>query len=481
MTAERDKTRLISSWLQETTDALPDNEVFFEHWLDRLPAIEQRHGGRPRWRLGRTPRTLAPSLASAVLPTTTFRSRTGHAPPATGRTRPMRSAVTFVAAAVLVASFGGFLVAGALMTQPVGEPLPALAASPSATASYVVTDISEPMANLIDDRRSIRVATDDALWLAVATSVYRMDAASGEISEIPIEAEARWLLPTQDAIWAVSPYGVQQIDRADLSVPDRMVRRSRGQPLMWEWPGAEPIIADGSLWIAAPGNESHVLIEIDLETMSIGGEYMADADWSSADNGDHYVPWLAAIGDAIWIHSDSRLTRFDLTTREFTDRIDIPEGEEAWDCCIATDEAIWLPETSGSLRRFDVGTREITDTLHLGPGLGAGVAAAGAIWIAVYEFSDQEIGATYRIDPLTRTVTDVIPVGSRYTPAFLHGAIWVEGQDTLSRIDVETLEVTDVIALPTRKVLEPLASTGVIWAFTEYGGSYRIDGGAAIE
>ena len=136
--------------------------------------------------------------------------------------------------------------------------------------------------------------------------------------------------------------------------------------------------------------------------------------------------------------------------------------------------------SSGSLRRFDVGTLEITDTLDIGRGLGAGVVGAGAIWIPVYAFGDDE-NAIQRIDLLTRAVTDVIAVESRSAPAFLHGAIWVEGQDTLSRIDVETRQVTDVITLPTRKVLEPLASDGVIWAFTEHGGSYRIDGGAAIE
>ena len=28
-----------------------------------------------------------------------------------------------------------------------------------------------------------------------------MDAVSGEVTEIPLETEARWLLPTEDAIW----------------------------------------------------------------------------------------------------------------------------------------------------------------------------------------------------------------------------------------------------------------------------------------
>lgn len=66
-------------------------------------------------------------------------------------------------------------------------------------------------------------------------------------------------------------------------------------------------------------------------------------------------------------------------------------------------------------------------------------------------------------------------------PVFLHGAIRVESQDTLSHIDVETRQVADVITLSTRVVLVPLASEEVIRAFTEYGGIYRIDGGAAIE
>lgn len=474
MTSDRDVTAMTSSWLRETVDALPASETFFEHWLDQLPAVDQ-HRGRRRLlgrRIARADTSGPPDAANRA---TLITSGIGRTPSVRGRTRPMFSAARFVVAGVVLALFGSVLLGGVLTQQPVDEPVPAAAVSPSPTASYVVTDIADAMMDLW-----AHIATEDALWLSHAGSVYRMDAASGQVTEIPLESEARWLLPTDDAIWAVSDFGVQRIDRADLSVPDRMVGRSRGQPLMWEWPGGEPIIADGSLWIAAPGSESHALVEIDLESMSIAGEYVANDDWSSTDGDGDYEPWMAAIGDAIWIHSEGRLTHFDLTTREFTDRIDVPE-QQAWACCIATDDAIWLPQASGTLRRFDVDTLEVTDTLELGPGLGAGVLAPGAIWIPVYQHDDDQNGI-YRIDVETRQVTDVIAVGSRRAPAFLHGAIWVEGQDTLSRIDVETREVTDVITLPTTKVVEPLASKGVIWTFTEEGGGrYRIDGGTAIE
>ena len=475
MTADRDATRLVSSWLRDTTDALPDNEVFFEHWLDQLPSVEQRLGGR--WLFGRrTARTDNSGRTDAAYQPTPIPSGSGPSPSVTARTQPLFSASRIVVAGLVLALFGSVLLGGILAQQTSDQPIPALAVSPSPTATYVVTDLSDVVANLREGRWSTRIATDDALWLSIGESVYRMDAVSGEVTEIPLESEARWLIPTDDAIWAVSAFGVQRIDRADLSVPDEMARHSRGQPLMWEWPGGQPIIADGSLWIAAPGSESHALVEIDLATQTIAGEYLADADWSSED----FEPWMAAIGSYIWIHSEGLLTQFDLRNREFSGvRVSIPE-QEAWDCCIATDDAIWLPQASGSLRRFDVGTLEVTDTLELGPGLGAGVAAAGAIWIPVYELGD-EANAIHRIDIETRQVTDVIAVDSRRAPAFLRGAIWVEGQDTLSRIDVETRQVTDVITLSTRKVLEPLASTGVIWAFTEYGGSYRIDGGTATE
>lgn len=187
MTTVRDTTRLISSWLRETSDALPDNEAFLDRWLDQLPAIEQRRRSHRLRRLfeRRTQHALAPALATAIHPSTTVRSRTGRPSMGTGLTTPMRSAITFVAAAVVVASFGGFLVAGALTTQPVDKPVPAVATSPSPTASYVVTDISDAMSNLRDSRFGTHLATDDALWFSDAWSVYRMDAVSGEVTEIP--------------------------------------------------------------------------------------------------------------------------------------------------------------------------------------------------------------------------------------------------------------------------------------------------------
>ena len=139
MTSDRDATRLISSWLRDSTDALPDNEDFFARWLDGLPAVEQRRPGHhllgPFGR--RTPRGLTSSHPGSAHPgsahpSTTVRPRTGRPSTAAGRNRPVAGIMTTVAAAVVVALFGALLFAGVITTEPVDEPLPAPATSPSA-------------------------------------------------------------------------------------------------------------------------------------------------------------------------------------------------------------------------------------------------------------------------------------------------------------------------------------------------------------
>ena len=253
-----------------------------------------------------------------------------------------------------------------------------------------------------------------------------------------------------------------------------------------------PITADGSLWIAAPGSESHTLIEIDLATRSIRDEYVADEDWSSGGCG----PWMGVIGDAIWVHSKDpatrahRLTRFDLGTREFTDRIDVPNASTRNGCCftgwsIASDDAIWLMDEP-NISRFDPSTLSVTDTLALGGDLTGGIAAAGAIWFSSHESGsdDSNEGVVYRIDPVLREVTDVIIVGSDpQRPAFLRGAIWVANHSdkSMSRIDPESRQVTDTVVFPVKHLHTPLASDGVIWAYTEKGEILRVDGQLAAE
>jgi hypothetical protein len=397
----------------------------------------------------------------------------------TWRTQSMFSATKFVVAAVIVALFGGFLLTSVL-TQQTEEAVPAVgaSASPSPEATYVVTRISS------NSLRGGYVATDEALWALNNGGVSRLDPETGEVTGIATTDGIRWLVPTDDAIWAVGRDGVQRIARIDLTVSDE-IRRARNEPFWGEGDGQcyAPVIADGSLWIASPGSESHTLIEIDLASQTIRDEYLAEGDWSSIVCGS----LMAVIGDAIWVqHSTDfnggqRLTRFDLGTRQFTDRIDdLPDS--LWpSCCIVDDDAIWLMHER-SLSRFDVATHEITDTLDVGGNLSGGIATPGAIWVADGQSptSGGRFGVVYRIDTSTREVTDVIGVGEGpEQPAFLHGAIWVanHGDPSVSRIDLESRQVTDTMWLPIG-VEHPhtsLASDGVIWVYTEEVKLLRID------
>ena len=61
--------------------------------------------------------------------------------------------------------------------------------------------------------------------------------------------------------------------------------------------GTQPRIADGSLWTLAHGGGASSLVEIDLATNVIRGEYPADT--SATDEG--CGPWMDVIGDAIWM------------------------------------------------------------------------------------------------------------------------------------------------------------------------------------
>ncbi len=405
----------------------------------------------------------------------------------------MFSATKLLVAGAIVALFGGFLLAGVLTQQPSDEVVPAVgaSASPSDATPYAVTVVPSPG---FAGHRS--VATDDALWVINAgRGVSRIDAKTGDVAVADeFGTPIRWLVPAIDGVWAVDTFNAHHIDGVpvrpgELTVSDS-IRRSRGQPLMWESSCFGPMTADGSLWIAAPGSESHTLIEIDIATRSIRDEYVADEDWSSGGCG----PWMDVIGDAIWVHSKDpatrgrRLTRFDLGTREFTDRIEVPTTQR-W-CCstkwsIVSDDAIWLIDQP-NISRFDPSTLSVTETLALGGHLTGGIAAAGAIWVSGYgsDTDDSNEGVVYRIDPVLREVTDVITVGiGPERPAFLHGAIWVANHSdkSMSRIDPESRQVTDTVVFPVKHLHTPLASDGVIWAYTENGEILRVDGPFAVE
>jgi len=172
--------------------------------------------------------------------------------------------------------------------------------------------------------------------------------------------------------------------------------------------------------------------------------------------------WWAGVADgAIWsfsaISDPPRISRFDLTEQVFSSiDVDLPITEE---CCIATDDAIWLVSHI-NVMRLDTATLEVTEVTALGPGLFRGIAAAGALWLP-----NPQADTIYRFDPALGQVTDIISVCCEpWKPLFAEGALWVPNQRraNITRINVSTLEVTHVIDVGTRPGT-PILYDGAIW------------------
>lgn len=408
--------------------------------------------------------------------TASVRAATTAAPKT--RLLTMFGATRFVLAGAIVALFGGLLLAG-LLSQQVDERLPApgASASPSPEASYVVTratDYGEA------DGAWNLISTDEARWWAHGDTVSRTDVVTGEVTTVPLPSSARGLVSSDDAIWAVGEDALHRIDRVSLTVTDSIDAPGGAFCSHPEF-GPEPHVAVGSLWTLAHRGGESSLVEIDLATNAIRGEYPTGDTSATEPCG----PWMDVISDAIWMGSGeaAQLIRFDLGRRTFTDRIDLPGSAEEGDdrgCCVAVDDAIWISQ-GRDLRRFDLATLEITDTHDIGRELGGGsvkggVAAAGAIWISA-------TGGVLRVDLATREVTDFIKVG-RFSerPVFWRGAIWVSHTqpDGVSRIDVATRHVTESVAIAGQP-RTPVPDGDVLWVPTDMAGWSRIDAVPATE
>ena len=369
---------------------------------------------------------------------------------------PMRR-VTIAAGAFAVVMI---IVGGVAWLSPFGD------SAPPADSGPRVTDTIFVGLEIIGSG-ALPVATEGAVWVGGST-VARIDSSTRQVTDtIRVGARATTLFAAPDAVWAVAE-NVSRIDLGTREVTDTIE--------IGELRGAA-VIASGALWVSS---HNKGLIEIDLATRQIIKEHQIPVPPRTSANDFQIVDptfaawWADEIDGAIWFWVPNELIRFELESREFTAVIDVGDIPISEECCIATDDAIWLVSNPGDVWRFDLDTLEITDKLDLN-GAAAGIAAEGAIWIPS---GDNE--SVYRIDQTTREVTDVIPAGANPTkaPVFADGAIWVpsirdrpnDDIGTITRIDTETLQVTHTFEVGDFPWL-PISYDGAIWIPTHKDGT----------
>lgn len=325
--------------------------------------------------------------------------------------------------------------------------IPAVPVNPEATDVIVVGGWpSNPL-----------VAADGVIWLADSDSgsVTRIDATTRQVTDtIAVGVDPTFMFPTEDGLW------VLDIDGGEVLLVDTVTRQV-ADSIRIVGPGGQaitPVLVGETLWVHTNTSGPGTVLEVDLTTRQVLSESRV---------GQNAAWWAEAIDGAIWSYAPSDgLRRFDLDTHETEVFGGVKVGHTE-ECCIALDDAIWLVSHEGLVQRFDLAALEVTDQLDIevtNPngygGLARGLVAAGAIWIP--HGGD---GVVYRIDPVSREVTDVIPVGSQPgEPVFADGAIWFpnQGDGTVSRIDIESRQVTRTIQVGSRP-RTPLAFNEAIW------------------
>ena len=231
------------------------------------------------------------------------------------------SALRFVAAAAIVASFGGFLLAGVLSTQPDGEAPPAAVAespAPKATEellSGMVTEEVEPGVFRVDhdgfrdltsvDYSGVFAGQDGSIWLDHSDHLSRLGVAEADDWQL---GEWRQLMDLEVAhdgtVWAVAfgdeAWSLRSFD-GETWTTRREVSLSRGIPqveitsdgVVWATFGdgsLEHLDADGLTWriIETPWKDTTSAIrefgltatESDVWAPFFGGVWhYADGDW----------------------------------------------------------------------------------------------------------------------------------------------------------------------------------------------------------
>ena len=310
-------------------------------------------------------------------------------------------------------------------------------------------------------------AADGAYWLAEQVggpaSLLRVDATTLEITDrIPIGDAPTHLFPGPGGLWVLNsnPGELFLVDTSERQVVDSIELKNptdRGQVM-------QPVLIGETLWVHKSGNGGSIIAEVDLSSRVVASE-------TSLGGND---PWWADVIDGIiWSYAPSEgLKRFSPTTYE----LEVFEGTSfgpITNCCVATQDAIWIVHPEGGFFRFDIQSREITDAHNLERPVRPGVVAAGGLWVVSGDYAgDGPVFAVYRIDLATREVTDEIPVAARPSgPVFADGAIWVSHTSgRLSRIDVDSRQVTETFVAGSQEY-ELAVVDGELWVANRRDGT----------
>ena len=309
------------------------------------------------------------------------------------------------------------------------------------------------------------VVADGAVWLQTfadpgSPTVVSVDTTTLEIGRIPIDG-AGPMLATGDAIW-VGSFGlsgdgsVSRIDLESRTVSDRIDIPALTQRAV------DLIVAAGGLWVT--GSEAGFL-RVDRPTLAV--------KTYPATGGQDQV-WVGEVDGHLWSHDGSTgfLTRIDPATgdiRRF--EVDPTYGPDG---AILAGAAIWTATWDGAVTRFDTTSGEITTRLSLGTGVawGSSLFVDDTVW-----FTNSQTDTITGLDATTAEVTAAINVDTGGVVMTAQGAvIWVGHNGGLvSRIDIDTREVTEVVKVAGRSVW-PLFVDDDIWLVTLDGSISRITG-----
>jgi hypothetical protein len=320
------------------------------------------------------------------------------------------------------------------------------------------------------------VETGDAVWLTTfgdgespveTSAIVRIDTASYAVEKIPVDGIARKVVPTADALW-VTTYNGGTLVRIDLQT--RTITDTIELPVDVRY-GGDIIAADGGLWVT--GSTTGYL-RVDPATHAIETYPSDEGAASVGEIGGGSWPytgeWVGEIDGGLWAHSPgAALTRIDLDTGG-VERFEFVFGN-AEKYAAAAGDSIWLTSWDGEVARFDLESREITDRLNIGAGISMGTFADQGVWVP-----NGRTGTVSRIDATTAEVTDVIILepDAGLPLSLFAGSLWFGvGDAGVSRIDVATRQVTEGIVTlggaelpfddPRNVVLLPVPTDNALW------------------